>query len=714
MNRVARIIASLLVGATLVAPAATLAQAPAQAQVQPANAIEAFNVSGQGGQTVVRVTMAKPLSAPPASFTVNQPARIAFDFPGTGNSLGKPSQEVNEGDLRTMNLVQVGDRTRMVLNLRQMVPYKTEIDGRNLLVTLSQPAASAATRAAATSAPTRFAEGAADVKHALRDVDFRRGKVGEGRVVVELSDTTTGIDIRQQGQTLVVDFLKTQLPENLRRRLDVTDFGTPVQSMNAFQQGDNVRLVIEPKGLWEYNAYQSDTQFVVEVKPVQYDPNKLTQGSRGGYQGDKLSLNFQNIDVRSVLNVIADFTDLNIITSDTVNGNLTLRLKDVPWDQALDIILQTRGLAMRKNGNVIWIAPRDELATQEKLELEAKQQIADLEPLRTENFQLNYTKAEAFTKILTDDKQRILSKRGSAVVDPRTNQLFIQDIPSRLEEVRKIVAKTDVPVKQVMIEARIVEATDRFSRTLGFRLGYNDMSGQGSRLFGGPNRQLMGGGLGSTGYTTGQIVTQPDFFRDSLSVNLPATPTETGAQRGAFSLILFNKAQTKFVNLEITALESDGKAKVISSPRVITADQVEAIIEQGTELPYQQATSSGATAISFRKANLALKVKPQITPDGNVVMEVDVNKDAVGVQTPAGFAIDTKHVKTSVLVENGGTVVIGGIYTQEERSTINKVPLLGDLPGVGFMFRNRLSVDNKTELLVFLTPRIVDERVSLR
>ncbi|MCX7892019.1 MAG: type IV pilus secretin PilQ [Burkholderiales bacterium] len=710
MTTLVRIVFSVLAAAALAASGPAAAQQPAP---QAANSIEAFNTTTQGGVVYVRITMKEPLAAVPASFSISNPARIAFDFPKTANALGRASQDINEGELRSMSVVQVGDRTRMVLNLRQMVPYRAEIEGKNLIVALSPVTAATAQRIQG--GATRFAEGTTDVRHALREIDFRRGKAGEGRVVIELSDTSTGIDIRQQGQNLIVDFIRAQLPDHLRARLDVIDFGTPVQSLNAFQQGDNVRLVIEPKGQWEYNAYQTDTQFVVEVKPVVFDPNKLVQGTRGGYQGEKLSLNFQNIDVRSVLNVIADFTDLNIITSDSVQGNLTLRLKDVPWDQALDIILQTRGLDMRKNGNVLWIAPRDELATKEKLELEAKQQIADLEPLRTETFQLNYTKAEAFSKILTDDKQRILSKRGSAVWDPRTNQLFIQDIPSRLEDVRRIIAKTDVPVRQVMIDARIVEATDRFSRTLGFRLGYNDTTGQGSRLLGGPNRQLMGGGLAATGTSTGQIsATQPDFFRDSLSVNLPASATETNADRGKFSLILFNSAATKFLNLEITALESDGKGKVISSPRVVTADQVEAIIEQGTELPYQQATSSGATSITFKKANLALKVKPQITPDGNVLMDVDINKDSVGIQTAAGFAIDTKHVRTAVLVENGGTVVIGGIYTQEERSTINKVPLLGDLPGVGFMFRNRQNTDNKTELLFFLTPRIIDDRVSLR
>jgi type IV pilus assembly protein PilQ len=453
---------------------------------------------------------------------------------------------------------------------------------------------------------------------------------------------------------------------------------------------------------------------------VQYDPNKLVQGTRGGYRGEKLSLNFQNVDVRSVLNVIADFTDLNIITSDTVGGALTLRLKDVPWDQALDIIMQTRGLDMRKNGNVIWIAPRDELATKEKLELEAAQAISDLEPLRNETFQLNYTKAADLMLLLrgtsaggASGTQTILSKRGSVVADARTNTLFVQDIPSRLEAVRRMIATTDIPVRQVLIEARIVEATDKFSRTLGVRLGYTNIAGD--RAFGGPPRFNTGGSLNSITTPAG-IPTSPTnlLVPASNMVNLPATPVDSGAQSGQFSLVLFNSAATKFLNLEITALESDGRGKIISSPRVVTANQVEALIEQGTEIPYQQATSSGATSIAFRKAVLALRVKPQITPDGNVIMDVDVNKDAVGQQTLAGPAIDTKHVKTSVLVENGGTVVIGGIYTQEDRNDVNKVPFFGDLPAVGPLFRNTFRRDDKTELLVFLTPRVVDERMSIR
>jgi type IV pilus assembly protein PilQ len=701
-----RILTYLAAAATWFAAAASVAQT---------NSIDGFNISAQGGRVIVRLTTKEPLAAPPASFTVAQPARIALDFPGTTNALGRSSQEINEGELRSVSLVQVGDRTRVVLNLRSMVTYETQVDGKNVNIVLTpivRPGARPSPRV------ERFAEGVPDARHAIRDVDFRRGRTGEGRVIVDLSDTGTGIDIRQQGQQIIVDFLKTTLPDNLRKRLDVLDFATPVATINTFQQGENVRMVIEPKGLWEHNAYQTDTQFVVEVKPVQYDPNKLVQGARGGYRGEKLSLNFQNVEVRSVLNVIADFTDLNIITSDTVQGNLTLRLKDVPWDQALDIIMQTRGLDMRKSGNVIWIAPRDELATKEKLELEAQQAISDLEPLRTETFQLNYTKASELVVLLRGGDAAggganlpILSKRGSAVGDPRTNTLFVQDIPSRLESVRRIIATTDIPVRQVMIEARIVEANDKFGRSLGVRLGTHWFST--SRLFGGPNRYTVGGQLGDTADHSGQPAT-PSTIPGSLSVNLPAATTLAGEQVGAFSIVLLNSAATKFLNLELTALESDGKGKIISSPRVVTANQIEALIEQGTEIPYQQATSSGATSVAFRKAVLALRVKPQITPDGNVIMDVDVNKDAVGQNTTAGPSIDTKHVRTSVLVENGGTVVIGGIYTQEDTSQVNKIPFFGDLPYIGPLFRNYYRTDNKTELLVFLTPRIVDDRLSIR
>jgi type IV pilus assembly protein PilQ len=673
--------------------------------VAQTNGIEGFDVTQEGGKVVVRITMKDELKAPPPNFAVTTPARIAIDFPNTLNSLGRASQEIGQGELRSMNVVQGAERTRLVLNLRRPVAHETRVEGRMLVVTLAEPAA---VPMAPGGQISHFAEGRADVRHAVRDVDFRRGRAGEGRVIIELSDTSTGIDIRQQGQNIIVDFIKTSLPENLRRRLDVVDFGTPVNTVSAFQQGENVRMVIEPKGQWEHNAYQTDTQFVVEVKPVSADPSRATQ--RGRYTGEKLSLNFQNVEVRAVLNVIADFTDLNIITSDTVGGNITLRLKDVPWDQAMDIILQTRGLDSRRSGNVIWIAPRDELATREKLALEAAQQINDLEQTRTESFQMNYQKAADVQKLLSDASQRILSKRGSAVVDARTNTLFVQDTPARLEEVRKLIAKIDIAVRQVMIEARIVEASDDFFKNLGVRFGFLQLGAargpQGSRL-------ATGAELVNTGQAAGIVTGTPVINGPGLQSNLPANGLNSFSA-GQLSFILFNESISRMLSLELSALEADGKGKIISSPRVLTADQIEALIEQGTEIPYQQASSSGATAVSFRKATLALKVKPQITPDGTVIMTLDVNKDSPGQITPAGVQINTKHVKTEVLVENGGTVVIGGIYEQTDRTDITKIPFLGDLPLLGALFRNTTTSSRKTELLVFITPRVVNERLTIR
>ena len=689
--------------------ALTLACASLAARAQ-ANSIESINVSpATAGKVIVRVTLRQPLAGPPAGFTVTNPPRIAFDFLNTTSTLGRSTQEVAEGDLRTINVVQAGDRTRLVLNLARASGYDTQIEGRTLLITL-QGAAAVASPAGAT---THFAEARpGDRRHALRDVDFRRGGAGEGRVIVDLSDSAVGIDLKLQGKTIIIDFVNTALPRNLQRRLDVTDFGTVVQTIDTFPQGGNTRVVIEPRGTWEHTAYQTDTRFIVEVKPQLEDASRIARGS--GYTGEKLSLNFQNVEVRAVLQVIADFTGLNIITSDTVGGNLTLRLKDVPWDQALDIILRAKGLDMRKTGNVVWIAPRDELATREKLALEAQQQIVDLEPTRTESFQLNYQKGADLQKLLADPQQRVLSKRGSAVVDPRTNTIFVQDTPTRLEEVRRLIRKVDVPVRQVMIESRIVEASDNFGRNLGVRLGYHDLTGQGLKAGSQNNttvRALPGGQITDPGFHTGQVTAPP--FTDSLSVNLPV-PGLAGANPGAFSLVLFRENSAKFLNLELTALQADGKGKIISSPRVITADQVEAIIEQGTEIPYQQATSSGATSVAFKKATLSLKVKPQVTPDDNVIMNLNVHKDSVGQNTLAGPSIDTKQIVTEVLVENGGTVVIGGIYQQTENNQTNKVPVLGDLPFVGWMFKQNLRTDNRNELLIFITPRILKDGLTLR
>ena len=535
------------------------------------------------------------------------------------------------------------------------------------------------------------------------------------------------VDVRQAGQQILVDFLKTGVPPSLRRRLDVTDFGTPVSRITTTPQGDGTHMVVDTQGNWEQSVYQSDTQLVIDVKPVKEDPNRPAGGAAGtGYRGEKLSFNFQNVEVRQALQAIADISGLNIITSDSVTGNLTLRLKDVPWDQALDVVLQAKGLDMRKNGNVLWIAPKEELLTKEKLELEQRAQISDLEPLRSEIFQLNYQKAEAFRTVFGLDagggassdgggKNRVLSKRGSAIIDPRTNQLFVTDIASKIEDIRKLIQKTDVATKQVLVEARLVEANDGFSRNLGAKLGFADLrgvrGGDAGYQVSGNQRVAVGGNLTGVGQVTGQSSSNTDVFSNSQLVNLPAAGINgTNAPSIAFSL--FSSAANRFLNLELSALEADGKGKIISSPRVVTEDNVPAIIEQGVELPYQQATSSGATSVTFKKANLKLEVTPQITPDGNVVLDVDVAKDSKGESTASGFAINTQHVKTKVMVENGGTVVLGGIYQMTETRNDNKVPLFGDIPVVGNLFKSTSREHSKTELLVFITPKIVAERLQ--
>lgn len=690
------------------------------AQTAPRNAIQSINSSQQAGSEVVRIELTEPLPAVPTGFSVQTPPRIALDLPGIANAMGRSNIDINQGNLRSVNVAQAGDRTRLVLNLKQSANYKTQLQGKVLLVVLDAPAAPASASAAADA--VHFAENLNQSQLALKAVDFRRGQDGAGRVVVDLANNQVGVDIRQQGQSLVVEFLRSSLPENLRRRLDVTDFGTPVQSISTFQNGDRVRMVVEPRGAWEHSAYQTDNQFVLEIRAQKTDPNKLVQGP--GYSGEKLSLNFQNIEVRALLQVIADFTNFNVVTSDTVTGNVTLRLKDVPWDQALDIILQAKGLGLRKSGNVILIAPKDELSAKEKVELESKAQIANLEPLRTQSFQLNYTKADDIAKGLSgqgsagggsSSNTRILSVRGSVISEARTNQLFVSDIPSKLEEIQAMIAKIDIPVRQVLIEGRIVEANDTFGRSLGVKLGASDLRGNRGGISGypiaGQTYATIGGNINAVGSQTGQ--TTASAFNDSQFVNLPAVG-QNSYDAATFALSLFSSAANRFLNLELSALEADGKGRIVSSPRVITADQVKALIEQGEELPYQTATSSGATALQFRKANLKLEVTPQITPEGNVILDVDVTKDSVGRSTAAGFAIDTKHVRTQVLVENGGTVVIGGIYTQSDRDDITKVPFLGDVPYLGNLFKTKSKSSSKTELLVFITPKVITDRSSAK
>ncbi|MCE4537618.1 type IV pilus secretin PilQ [Pelomonas sp. P7] len=710
---------------------AWLAAPAAWAQTQ----IRAINSSQQAGVDVVRIELSEPLPAVPTGFTIQTPPRIAIDLPGVVNGIGRNQVEINQGNLRSANVAQAGDRARVVLNLRQASTYSAKLEGSALVLVLN----SAAPVAQTAGEPVHFAQSLNTAPQPLRDIDFRRGADGAGRIIVNLPSTQVGVDIQQQGQGLVVEFLRSSLPENLRRKIDVADFGTPVQMITTTQTGDRVRMTVEPKGNWEHSAYQSDNQFVLEVRPQKVDPNKLTQGP--GYAGDKLSLNFQNIEVRALLQVIADFTNFNVVTSDTVTGNVTLRLKDVPWDQALDIIMQAKGLGLKKSGNVLWIAPKEELAAKEKLDLESKAAIAQLEPVRTQSFQLNYVKAEDIAKGLTGQAiggssgsgsggssggssgsssgTRILSPRGSVIYEPRTNQLFVSDIPSKLEEIQAMIAKIDVPVRQVLIEARIVEANDKFGRSLGVKLGANDLRGQQGGIpgysVGGGNYVTVGGNYNGVGSQTNQGVATN--YNNTQFVNLPANTSSDAFSNGVattIALSLFSATANRFLNLELSALESDGKGKVVSSPRIITADQVKAVIEQGEELPYQVATASGATSIAFRKANLKLEVTPQITPEGSVILNVDVNKDSRGTLTPQGYAINTKHAQTQVLVENGGTVVIGGIYTQDEGETVNKVPVLGDVPFLGNLFKNKTRTTSKTELLIFLTPKVVSERATVR
>jgi type IV pilus assembly protein PilQ len=705
------------------APAASVAAGA----VGETNAIEAISANQLGSNVIVKVTLKKPPAKSPIGFSITSPARIALDFGATVNATGKNVLEMNLGDLRSVNVVQAGERSRLVLNLKRPLNYATAIDGNAVVVTIEGSGGVATpVNAAGIPVPPKAAAAPAG-RQLLRDLDFKRGANGEGRIVVDLPNSQVAVDVRRQGGSVLVDFLNTGLPETLRRRLDVSDFGTPVARVTTVPQGENTRMTIEAKGLWEQSVYQSDTQLVIDVKPIKEDPNKLAQGSQG-YRGEKLSFNFQNVEVRAALQAIADISGLNIITSDSVSGNLTLRLKEVPWDQALDVMLQAKGLDMRKNGSVLWIAPREELLTKEKLELEQRAQIADLEPLRSEIFQLNYQKADAFRTVFGldtngasgaggDNKNRILSKRGSAIIEPRTNQLFVTDVASKLDDIRKLIQKTDIATRQVLIEARIVEASDAFSRNLGAKLGFLDnrtMRGgdAGVQIGNSSVHATIGGNYLGVGESTGQAVLTPgSFIPNTQFVSLPAASIN-GSAPGSLAVSLFSAASNRFLNLELSALEADGKGKIISSPRVVTADKVIALIEQGIELPYQVATSSGATSITFKKANLRLEVTPQITPDGNVVLEVDVNKDSVGQETRSGFAIDTKHVKTQVMVENGGTVVLGGIYQQSERDSVTKVPLLGDIPVLGYLFRSTGRTKDKTELLVFITPKIVAERLA--
>ena len=670
-----------------------------------AGSIQSVTGSVQGGGEVVRIVLDEPLSQAPTGFAVQSPARIALDFLSTTNGLPQSLVELNQGNLNTANVVEASGRTRVVLNLKSATNYRTELDGNAVLVYLDP--VKTASAVAPISTPVQVTPAPAPVASpkSIRDVDFRRTSDGAGRLVVALGSAGASADVRNEGKGLVVELSRSSLPDALMRRLDVVDFGTPVQLISSSQKGDKVRLKVDLKGEWEHSAYQSDDQFVLEVREKKIDPTKLTQGP--GFSGERLSLNFQNIEVRALLQVIADFTNFNIVTSDTVGGALTLRLKDVPWDQALNIIMEAKGLGMKKNGNVLWIAPREEIDERTKKDLEAARSIEQLETLRTQGFQINYAKAEDLVKKFTESQNRsggvgtsgssnnrFLSERGSAIAEERTNQIFITDTPTKLEEITELLKKLDVPVRQVLIEARIVEARDTFGRSLGVKFGggYNR-----------PGRGSIGSGYAEKGTSTGNPF-----------VNLPADVIQNSkANNATLALSIFNSSMSRFLSLELSAMESEGIGKIISSPRLLTADKFEAEISQGTEIPFTTVSNDG-TKTEWKDASLKLKVTPQITPDGDIIMDLKVNKDAVGIQTPNGLSIEKKEIITQVLVENGGTVVIGGIFEMQETNQTNKVPLLGDIPGVGNLFKNRIRETEKREMLVFITPRMVTDAIANR
>jgi type IV pilus assembly protein PilQ len=629
----------------------------------------------------------------PHSFSTDDPARIVIDFAGVKNALPQRVKQVNVGVTKSIAAVEAGDRTRMVINLLQKVPYTITRDDRQMTITIDS------LNVAKNVTPTSSAS------NSVTDIDFRRGDDGQARLILKLANDNAIMDVKQQRGNIVVDLSNVSLPENLHRRLDVMDFATPVQFIDTESKEGGTELTLTTQGKYEHLAYQSENTLVVEVKPV--DDEELKKGGRNefGYTGEKLSLNFQNIEVRAVLQLLADFTGMNLVTSDTVTGNLTLRLKNVPWDQALDIILKTKGLAMRQNGNVMLVAPASEIAAREKQELEAQKQLVELEPLYTEIKEIKFAKADELATLLQGDGKEsgFLSARGNITIDARTNSLLIRDTAKGLTEISQVIEQLDKPVRQVLIESRIVIANNDFENELGVRFG---ASGR-SRTLGVGTSGSLDGLTVTEGVTNPNLVTPATGTRtlgQDLNVNLPVTDAS-----GTIGLALTKLPLGMILELELSAMETEGKGEVISSPRVITSNQKQATIEQGTEIPYQEATSSGATNVSFKEAVLKLDVTPQITPDDRIVMDLEVSKDAVGSLFNGIPSIDTRKVQTQVLVDNGETVVLGGIYEQTKSDTVERVPFFGDLPYVGFMFRNTNKTDSKRELLVFITPKIVKE-----
>jgi type IV pilus assembly protein PilQ len=639
----------------------------------------------------------------PLVFAVEDPPRVALDFPNVGLNLEHKTQTVGVGMARSVTAVEAGGRTRVVLNLVHLVPYELQVQGSSVFITLAGSPGGAASTAGA--APAETGQTPSQMAGArIENVDFRRGDSGEGRVLVTLSDPSTVVDMREEGKDIVIDFVAASLPERLERRLDVVDFATPVKSIDTFAQGNNVRMVISATGNFDHLAYQSGSLLTIDVKPVTKEEQEKIRKAK--FTGERLSLNFQDIEVRAVLQVLAEFTGLNIVASDSVSGNLTLRLKNVPWDQALDIILKSKGLAKRQNGNVIMVAPAEELAAREKLELEAQKQVSDLAPLQTEYMQVNYAKASDIATLLKQDQNSLMSERGNVTVDERTNTLLVRDTPENLSNIRQLVSKLDIPVRQVLIESRIVIADDTFTKELGVKFGYSYASSGNGGLTTNSQEFIIGGKRpGDTDFGA-PTAFPPDSGTTDFLVNLPVV-----APSGSLGFAI-GKIGSNLLQLELDALQTEGRGEILSNPRVITSNQKEAVIEQGTEIPFQEASSSGATSTSFKKAVLALRVTPQITPDDRIIMDLDVSKDSVG-QTYGGIpSIDTQAVTTQVLVDNGETVVLGGIFEQTTRDDVDKVPFFGDLPLLGHLFRHTTKRDDKNELLIFVTPKIVKQSLA--
>jgi type IV pilus assembly protein PilQ len=693
---------------------------PALAQ-EPTNKLQKIEVQTLPGQQLqLRLLLSGP-APEPLSFTIDKPARISLDLPDTGLALESRRIDVNSAGLATILAAEANGRTRLVLNLDALVPYTTRVDGNTILVTLGGQAPIAT--ASASSAPPTARSSSSGGSRSISTIDFRRGPGGSGRVVIGLSDARTPVNLRQEGSQIVVDFSGAQLPKTLMKRFDVTDFATPVSTVDALRAADGARLVISAGGEFEQMAYQTDNQYTVEIKPVVKVTGAVEE--KKAYTGERLTLNFQDIETRAVLQLLADTSGQNIVVSDTVQGNVTLRLQNVPWDQALDIVLKTKGLDMRRQDNVIIVAPAEEIAAREKAELSARKDIQELAPLRTEYLQVNYAKAEELANLIGKGtgSQSLLSSRGSIGIDSRTNTLLVQDTADRLTDIRRLVATLDIPVKQVLIEARIVIVNDDFSRDLGVRAGftYVDQKGSDGLL------AISGSGQASNTIVDSaltnlqdpangtplpvKVPTGDDNFTNRYNVNLPvANP----AGRIALALLDSNY----IVDLELSAAQAEGRGEIVSSPRVITANQKEASIEQGVEIPYQESSSSGATTTQFKKAVLSLKVTPLITPDSRVILDLQINKDSVGEEVASATggrvpSIDTRKIITQVLVNDGQTVVLGGILETEKRESETKVPWLGDIPGLNILFKSSRRVNNKKELLIFVTPKILREGANL-